>query len=147
MRLALATLVLLLATACDYDPRGRCESARECLAGQVCSGGVCAAPAPAPANHAPSAGPDAYAVPSTGELLCAAPCLLANDTDPDGDPLAAERVSPPAHGLAFVEPNGSLRYVLTESGYSGADAFEYRVTDGALPSAPVTVTLTVAAPP
>jgi hypothetical protein len=142
MRRASAALVLLLAAGCDYDPRGRCESARECLDGQLCSGGVCASPGPSPANHAPSAGPDAFVVPASGELLCAAPCLLANDVDPDGDPLVAEPVvTPPAHGVAFVEPSGAFRYLRTEAGYAGADSFQYRASDGALPSPVVTVTL------
>jgi hypothetical protein len=147
MRSALA-LVLLVLAACDYDPRGRCTTSAECPLGQLCGGGVCAPPDAGPPNQAPSADADAYDVAPDGVLDCdAASGVLANDEDPDGDPLEAERVGTAAHGLVFLEPSGAFRYHRTEAGYAGTDFFTYRASDGALRSAVTTVTLRIAAPP
>jgi hypothetical protein len=143
MRTALALAAVAVLAACDYDPRGRCTTSAECPAGQLCGGGVCAAPGAAPPNAAPSAAPDAYAVPAGVPFECpAATGVLANDVDPDGDPLQAERVAVPAHGVAYLEPDGGFRYV-PATGYVGTDTFSYRASDGALRSAAATVTLTI----
>src|SRR5262249_11337796 len=48
-------------------------------------------------NQAPVAADDAQVV-GEGGFPAAAPGVLANDTDPDGDPLTALLVSGPAHG-------------------------------------------------
>lgn len=146
MRNALA-LALLLA-ACQYDPRGRCDSSAECPKGQLCGGGVCAPPGAGPPNAAPLATADAYAVPAGGIFDCPeATGVLVNDADPDGDPLEAERVARTAHGWVSLEPSGAFRYLLTDEGYTGDDVFTYRASDGALRSAVTTVTLTIGAPP
>jgi hypothetical protein len=141
-------LALLLVAACEYDPRGRCTTSAECPAGQLCGGGVCAPPGAAAPNEAPYAAADAYAVPADGFLECpAASGVLANDVDPDGDPLEAERVATTAHGSVFLEPSGAFRYLLTEAGYTGNDVFTYRASDGGLRSGVTEVTLTIAASP
>jgi hypothetical protein len=147
MRNALALALLLLA-ACQYDPRGSCDSSAECPKGQLCGGGVCAPPGAGPSNAAPLAVADAYPVPAGGLLDCPeATGVLANDTDADGGPLEAERVEETAHGRVYLEPNGAFRYLLTEEGYTGTDVFTYRASDGALRSAVTPVTLTIGAPP
>jgi len=152
MRNGLALALALLA-ACDYDPAGRCATSAECPIGQVCGGGVCAPPGAGAPNAAPTAAADAYAVPADGLLAVPKELgLLANDADPDGDVLAAERVgtAETAHGVVYVEPSGAFRYLLTDAGYVGADAFVYRAGDGREPplfSAPTPVTLTVLPPP
>jgi hypothetical protein len=146
MRSAALAVLLVLLAGCDYDPRGRCASASECPRGQLCAGGVCAVPAPAPPNDPPVAVADAYAVEAGQPFECAADeGLLANDWDPDDDPLVADRVDPASSGLVFVEPSGAFRYVPVE-GFTGTATFTYRASDGALPSAVTTVTLTVAPP-
>ena len=43
--------------------------------------------------------------------------VLANDSDPDGDPLTVVEVSPPAHGTAVVADTGAVEYT-PESGLS-----------------------------
>jgi hypothetical protein len=140
--LALA-LVAAVALACDYDPRGRCSSQRDCLAGQVCAGGVCQAETAPPVNHAPVAVADAYQVSANAILVVAKDAgLLANDADPDGDPLTAQKVAEATYGNAFVEPDGSLRYQPWPS-FTGTDTFAYRASDGALWSDIATVTITV----
>lgn len=55
--------------------------------------------------------------------------VLANDTDPDGDPLSISGLGNASHGTLQIE-NGQVRYTPT-AGYSGSDAFTYTVSDGA----------------
>lgn len=142
-RATLAPLLALLAAACDHEPPGLCESTRDCLAGQVCAEGVCAAEAAAPANRAPAAAPDAYGVAADGTLAVpAAGGVLVNDTDSDGDALVAERVVAPAHGVAYLSPDGAFVYV-PDPGFAGSDGFTYRASDGFLRSDVTGVTLTV----
>jgi bacillopeptidase F len=99
----------------------------------------------AAANRAPVASADAYAATAGVALAVGAPGVLANDADPDGDPLAAVPVAGPSHGSLALRADGSFVYT-PAAGYSGADAFSYAASDGPLLSAPATVTLTVVAP-
>jgi hypothetical protein len=142
--LAAAALAASLALgACDYDPRGRCASAADCLAGQVCAGGVCGAAVAGPADRAPVAAADAFVVPRNGTLnVPAGSGVLANDSDPDGDPLTAALVSGPSYGVAFLAPDGSLTYE-PATGFVGVDSLSYRATDGVLWSDVTEVTITV----
>ena len=95
-------------------------------------------------NQAPTAAADAY---STGEdtaLTVAAPGVLGNDSDPDGDSLHAVLGSGPSHGTLALNPDGSFTY--TPAGnFNGGDSFTYRASDGTLTSNLATVTLTVSA--
>jgi len=100
-----------------------------------------------PVNDAPTANDDAYAtlggVPLSVALFSG---VLANDTDPENDPLTAVLVSGPTNGtLVLFLPNGTFTY-LPNLFYTGPDAFTYQTRDssGAL-SAPATVFLTVGA--
>ncbi len=139
----LAAAALLLAAACDYAPGGRCASSADCAAGEVCASGICAPGTPPPSNQAPAAAPDAYA--GAADAILEVPKssgVLLNDADPDGDPIAAERVARPSYGIVYLAPDGSFVYV-PYSGFIGSDAFTYRASDGALRSEIVTVTLTV----
>jgi hypothetical protein len=140
MRSALA-LVLLVLAACDYDPRGRCTTSAECPLGQLCGGGVCAPPDPGPPNQAPVASPDVCTVAAGGIVECT---VLANDVDPDGDALVAEVATRPGYGDLLSSEQGFV-YV-PYAGYTGADSFTYRASDGDLRSAPATVALTVTPP-
>ena len=93
-------------------------------------------------NHAPVASNDSYSAIAGKALSIVAPGLLSNDTDVDGDILAAILVSGPAHGSLVLYPNGSLRY-LADIGYSGSDSFTYKVNDGVADSNVATVFLNV----
>ena len=95
-------------------------------------------------NSAPVATADSYSTPRNTTLTVAAPGVLANDTDADGDSLTAIKVSDPAHGTVTLGANGSISYVPT-SGYSGPDSFTYKANDGTADSTTVTVALTVGA--
>lgn len=55
--------------------------------------------------------------------------VLANDTDIDGDPLSISALGDAGHGTVQIE-NGKVRYT-PAAGYTGSDAFNYTVTDGA----------------
>ncbi|WP_210437764.1 ThuA domain-containing protein [Nocardioides xinjiangensis] len=74
--------------------------------------------------------------------------VLANDSDADeGDELSVESVTKPAHGTAVAGADGTVTYT-PDAGYTGDDAFDYVVTDGAdTDTATVTVTVTKAAEP
>ncbi len=68
--------------------------------------------------------------------------MLGNDFDADGDRLNAILVSGPPHGQLWLTYNGSFTYTPT-TGYQGPDSFSYRLTDGALTSDPVIVSINV----
>ena len=96
----------------------------------------------APANRAPTAAADGYTVAEDGSLTVAAPGVLANDSDPDGDPLTAGLVDGPANGTLVLNANGGFSYV-PNANFHGSDSFTYRASDGSLQSAAATVTITV----
>jgi VCBS repeat-containing protein len=91
---------------------------------------------------APTGAADSYGVTHDRMLHVAGPGVLGNDTDPDGDPITAVKASDPLHGSVALKADGSFDYT-PNAGYVGSDSFIYRDTDGALASAPVTVTLSV----
>jgi hypothetical protein len=86
-------------------------------------------------------------VPEDGiELEVDAPGVMANDNDPDGDPITAVLVSGPSYATQFsLNPDGSFIYV-PEIGFFGTDRFRYKVHDGDLYSNVATVTITVKRP-
>src|SRR6185436_1952539 len=87
---------------------------------------------------------DSYGVPAgTSEFITN---VLANDSDPDGDPLTVRVITAPANGASFLQTDGTLIYE-PDAGFHGADTFSYVVTDGTFESAPATVTLNVDTPP
>ena len=95
-----------------------------------------------PANSAPVARNDAYALDEDGSLDVPAPGVLGNDTDADGDVIGAIQVTSPAHGTVIFSDNGSFTYT-PDSNFHGTDSFNYVAHDGNAESAPATVTLTV----
>ena len=96
-------------------------------------------------NTAPTAADDAYAVVGGTTLTVAAPGVLANDSDPNGDPLTAVSPVGPSHGTLTLNPNGSFTYT-PAAGFTGPDAFAYRASDPFAQSPPATVTIAVSAP-
>ena len=72
-----------------------------------------------PVNDPPVALGDSYSVVKDTALTVAAPGVLANDGDVDGDALSALLVSGAAHGQVSLEPSGSFVYV-PAAGYSGS---------------------------
>ena len=99
-----------------------------------------------PLNDAPTATADTYAVSQDRALSVAAPGVLINDRDVDGNPISAVLVTAPVNGQLLLNADGSFTYT-PNVGYVGSDSFTYRSSDGLLLSAPVAVTFSVTAPP
>jgi MYXO-CTERM domain-containing protein len=97
-------------------------------------------------DHAPAASPLTLSIDPFAILTRAAPGVLAQAMDPDGDPLAALLVQPPAHGSVSLAADGSFSYT-PNPGYSGADAFIFAASDGVLSSPPASVAIQIGAPP
>ncbi|WP_442510878.1 VCBS domain-containing protein [Novipirellula sp. SH528] len=95
-------------------------------------------------NEAPVAIGDNYSINAGETLTLAAPGVLINDSDVDGDPLQLQLVSGPSHGVLTTSANGSLVYTPSDA-YFGGDTFTYLASDGSLDSNVVTVTITVIA--
>ena len=90
----------------------------------------------------PVAADDAYVVDEDNVLNVAAPGVLGNDTDVDGDALTAVQVSPPSNGGLTLNADGSFTYT-PDPDFNGADSFTYLVNDGAADSNTATVNITV----
>jgi VCBS repeat-containing protein len=95
-----------------------------------------------PVNDAPAAAADAYSTAEDTALIITAPGVLSNDTDVDGNPLTAVKVTNPAHGTLTLNANGSFAYT-PAANYAGSDSFTYKANDGIVDSNIVTVTFTV----
>jgi VCBS repeat-containing protein len=97
-------------------------------------------------NQAPVAVGDTYSTDADTTLnVSAASGVLANDTDPDNDPITAVKVSDPAHGTLTLNPDGSFSYTPVAN-YNGTDSFTYKASDGKADSNVATVTITVNSP-
>ena len=72
----------------------------------------------------------------------AAQGVLANDADPNEDPLEAVKVSDTGHGAVDLSPDGSFVYTPNPN-FDGTDSFTYRATDGGKQSNIATATITV----
>jgi hypothetical protein len=98
-------------------------------------------------NTAPIAAPDLYNgfQDAPIQILDVRLGLLANDLDPERDPIRAVLLSDsgPTRGNLTLNPDGTFTYV-PFPGQNGQDGFSYRAFDGALYSEPVTVTLNLA---
>lgn len=93
-------------------------------------------------NTAPEAAGDAYTTTADTPLVVAAPGVLRNDSDPEGDPLLAILETEPVSGTLSLGSNGSLIY-LPPAGFVGLVSFTYRANDGRALSDPATVTIAV----
>jgi VCBS repeat-containing protein len=96
----------------------------------------------APANLPPIVMDDDVAVDEDSPLVVAAPGVLANDSDPDGDGLTAAVVSGPSSGQLTLNADGSFSYT-PDSNFNGADRFTYQASDGTLSSVAAAVTIAV----
>lgn len=84
------------------------------------------AAASAPVNHLPTAVTDNYTMNEDTQLTGN---VLANDSDPDGDPMTAALNTLAAHGSVSVNANGVFTYTPAANFY-GSDSFSYTVGDG-----------------
>src|SRR5262249_14631713 len=78
-------------------------------------------------NHAPDAVDDTLTTP---ENTAGSVNVLANDTDPDGDPLFVTTPTPTApHGTGACAAFGLFAYT-PNAGFFGTDSFAYTISDG-----------------
>ena len=96
-----------------------------------------------PGNNPPIANADTATTPAGTAVNIA---VLANDSDPENNPLTVTGVSNIVGGTATINPNAStpnntVTYTPT-AGFTGSGGFTYTITDGTTQrSAPVTVTV------
>jgi large repetitive protein len=96
-----------------------------------------------PTNDAPTGAADSYHAGEDALLtVAAADGVLANDSDPDGDPLTAALVTGPANGTLTLNADGGFSY-LPNPNFNGSDSFVYQASDGTLTTDPVTVSIDV----
>ena len=96
----------------------------------------------APTNQPPVAYDDAYSTDEDTTLNVSAPGVLANDQDPDSDPLIIASYTQPTNGSVTLNTGGSLTYK-PYADYCGSDNFTYTVSDGNSGTDTATVTITV----
>ena len=104
-------------------------------------------------NRPPLVADDSYTTTADLELVIAAPGVLANDSDPDGDPLSVIAYDNPSalDAAVQVSAEGKLNYDPTVSavltallpGESLLDTFDYTVSDGAGNAVSATVSVLV----
>ncbi|MBR0670174.1 DUF4082 domain-containing protein [Neoroseomonas soli] len=105
-------------------------------------------PASTVGNSAPAATADTgIAGDKNTRMVISAATLLANDTDPNGDPLAISGVSGALHGTAVWDAYRQTVTFTPDAGYTGEAGFTYAITDGRGGTATAGVTLTVKEPP
>jgi VCBS repeat-containing protein len=97
-------------------------------------------------NDPPTAVDDSYTTDEGTTLNMAAPGVLGNDSDPEGDPLTAVLVSGVSNGSLSLNSDGSLSYT-PNTNFNGSDSFTYRANDGQADSDLATVSISVIAAP
>jgi hypothetical protein len=100
----------------------------------------CVGGGPTPGNGTPLAIDD---IAATDEDTSVSIPVLANDSDPDGDPLAVSAIG--AASAGSVQLAGASVVYTPSANWFGVDAFTYTVTDGRGGSATATVSVTVRA--
>ena len=89
-------------------------------------------------NNNPVAGPDAAQTPARVGVTIP---VLANDSDPDGDPFSITGTTSPANGTIAI--NGTNITYSPRAGFLGNDSFTYTITDSLGGTATATVRVTV----
>ena len=82
-----------------------------------------------PVNDPPNAVNDEFSVGEDGVLTVAAPGVLNNDVDVDGDALMVSIATAPAYGALLLDADGSFSYT-PNANYFGSDSFTYTLDDG-----------------
>ncbi len=125
----------------DYAKYRACERAHPAR----CSRAVLIKITVKSSNDAPAANNDALQATEDTTLNVAAPGILKNDTDPDGQKLSVAggaALDAPDHGRLDLNADGSLSY-RPNPNFRGTDSFTYAATDGAARDT-ATVTINVA---
>jgi hypothetical protein len=85
-------------------------------------------------------------VAATSEGTAVVVDVLANDSDPDGDPLTVTNLTEAANGSVVLNSDQTVTY-LPSVGFTGVDTFSYTANDGQVESNVATVTVEVKAEP
>ncbi len=93
-------------------------------------------------NSIPVANGDSYNTNEDTRLTIAAPGVIGNDVDEDGEALQASLVTGPAHGTLSLGATGGFVYTPAAK-FNGFDSFTYRVSDGIANSNTATVTIVI----
>jgi VCBS repeat-containing protein len=94
-------------------------------------------------QNAPAVGSnDSYVTNEDTNLKVDVPGVLANDSDPDNDPIYAAASVGPSHGSGVISTNGSF-YYSPNPGFVGDDFMYYRPYDGTINGNQVEVHITV----
>ncbi|HCP36541.1 MAG TPA: hypothetical protein DIT98_01740, partial [Verrucomicrobiales bacterium] len=94
-------------------------------------------------NPAPIANNDTYSVDEDGVLDLAAPGVMGNDTDPDGDGIKVDALLvDPAHGVGVIQEDGGLTYI-PNADFNGQDILLYQISDSDGQTAVASVAVTV----
>lgn len=97
-------------------------------------------------NQPPVAVDDSYTTAEATTLVVPVGSgVLANDTDDDTTPLAAQLVTGPSHGQLTLAADGSFTYT-PDDNFSGTDFFTYSAADGAVTGNSATVGIVVTVP-
>jgi hypothetical protein len=92
-----------------------------------------------PVNDTPTAQGDLAAIAEDTSVNIS---VRSNDSDVDGDALAIVSVAQPAHGVAVINPDGTITYTPAPN-FFGADTFTYVIGDGHGGTATATVGVNV----
>ena len=94
-------------------------------------------------TNPPIAADDGYSVDEDSSVsIDSANGVLANDSDPDGDPFTAQLVADVSNGSLLLNSDGSFNYT-PDPDFFGSDSFTYKANDGIADSGAATVTITV----
>lgn len=96
-------------------------------------------------DRPPTAYADSYTVALNTVFNVAAPGVLINDFELDGDSLTVSQVAPPSSGSLYLNTDGSFRFTPALD-FNGVVTFSYEVQDKDGVSNPAVVTLTVLDP-
>ncbi|WP_432443342.1 DUF4082 domain-containing protein [Methylobacterium aquaticum] len=98
-------------------------------------------------NQAPTAVNDSgLSVTKDTATTIATSALIANDTDPNGDPLTVTSVSGATNGTVSLNSQAGTITFTPTTGYTGPASFAYTISDGRGGTASANVALTVSAP-
>lgn len=94
-----------------------------------------------PVHDAPAAVPDSVSTPEDEPVVV---LVLSNDTDADaGDFLRVSSVTPPSHGTAAADVDGTEIEYAPYADYHGTDSFSYGIVDSTGLTSTATVSVTV----